>query len=400
MRIRIDNSLLNKLGTIWVLINIWALPLEYFIEAFSPTIRGVVTNSIAAVALLYGMLLIICSLLLHYNQQQIGLIIVLIIVVGTNILVFKENNSAVIPIFKMLLMTYMASFALSSINSFQGLYNTILKTSYVAIPLCIAIRVLVLPQVYREYGNFSIMLFPYAFIVCAEMFKKKGMINTIFGLISAFSLLVFGNRTSILLLAIGMLLLEYKKNPVWKTLAFIIIGIGLITFSSFTETFFNNILDSLIRIFYNKGIYSRAIVFVKNEGIFNLSGRELFYQNALALIKKSPLLGNGVGSDMVYNFYNIYSTSSSVTGFYSHNGFLEMAVEFGVPLAIIVWMSIFIMALRKYVNYDRYDIEFVFFIIMLVYGIGRTFLGYPYWYNWYFWGAIGMLMKNNPARLE
>ncbi len=55
---------------------------------------------------------------------------------------------------------------------------------------------------------------------------------------------------------------------------------------------------------------------------FSGMGRAGFWGEAITLIKKNPLFGNG---------YNTYARLAKATGYYAHNCYLQMAAEIGIP---------------------------------------------------------------------
>lgn len=400
MVIKIDDSLFNKLGIWWLTITLLNQPIGYILEIFNFPYYIFIDSAFVYFCLLMGVLLVVIPCAYVAYRARMLVIVLTLVMILLSIFIYPENRDASIPILRMMLMSVLAYYAISYINDYEKILKIITRIGYVIIPLSVYARIFLRGQVYRDYANFAIMLFPYVFAFCFLTIKKVSAVNILYFVAGMYFILMFGNRTTFLLLLFGLFLVIYKRSPSKLVIALLVLFVVLFMFESQIENVLNSVITYLYSLFSNNNVYSRTLSVFQSQNLLDLSGREAFFQNAFELIKKSPIIGNGVGSDMIYN-YDRFATNSmdiSLTGAYSHNGFLEMSVEFGVLFSILVWGCIIYKCILNYLTIKYEDERFFLFLTMLLYGVIRTFLGYPYWYNWYFWGAIAFLfMRNNKS---
>lgn len=122
--------------------------------------------------------------------------------------------------------------------------------------------------------------------------------------------------------------------------------------------------------------FSRATQFISTSGRINwagTSGRDVIYQNALHLIKESPVIGYGI-----FGMFGIISN-------YPHNLLLEILLQGGV-IFLVVAVCIFLLFTRKLQYMKRQDksngilaVLFLYPIVMLMFS--GTYLKTPqFWF--------------------
>lgn len=145
------------------------------------------------------------------------------------------------------------------------------------------------------------------------MINKKGTVWKCIALILMMEMLAIGSRGPLLVCAAYWLFtLIWKTFSILKSLA---LAVALyIAYILLFEPFVN----LLVLIFDSIGINSRTLqLLISDELISHDSGRDELYQMAWDLIDRSPLFGSGVWADRQYG------------GFYSHNIFLELIIDYG-----------------------------------------------------------------------
>jgi len=159
-------------------------------------------------------------------------------------------------------------------------------------------------------------------------------------LITALSVLISGSKTGIitlityLALRFAEFLLLQKKNIKSLIAPLIIIGLFIMivpVIMGFLQTLFN---------FFAMNIpsFSRVELLFTNFGEAfseNGSGRNITWKVALQLIQLSPIIGIGIGTyqDLAIGLFN----ESDI----SHNTFLQLSAEWGIPLALIFFLYVF-----------------------------------------------------------
>ena len=153
----------------------------------------------------------------------------------------------------------------------------------------------------------------------------------------------------------------------------------------------SNIKSFVLQKYESQNTYSRILTRIFEADLFDLSGRDDLFKSSIKLIRKNPVLGNGIGSDTTMiikeRLYTPDYVLSNGGGLSVHNGILEFAMEFGLialAAAVSLLWRICVCAFKQ-VNYG-YD--FIFLVLLLGVGIFRTIFGYPYWYNHAFWMGI------------
>lgn len=400
MVIRLNDSLFNKISIWWLLLTLIEQPIGYILEAFDVPFYNAVSSIFVYICLVIGFLLLAMSSIYKTNRSNVILFCTILLLILLNILIFPENRPASIPILRMTTISIMAFYSILYIRDYSLVIKMVSRIGYVIVPMAVYVRVFLRAQVYRDYANFAIMLFPYIFAFCFSMLNKSSIIDTLYFLAGTAAILMFGNRTTFLLLLLGLVLLLYKRNPSRLILGLLFFIGLLLVFQNQIADIVNAILSPIYSVFNDNTVYSRTLAVFQSQKLLDLSGREAFFFNAFELIKKSPLFGNGIGADMIFNYSRFGSSVSNIilTGLYSHNGFLEMSVEFGIAIAVLVWGWVIFKSIIKFRRMEYNDKLFLFLLVLL-YGLARSFLGYPYWYNWYFWGAIAFLvMKDGKSK--
>lgn len=119
------------------------------------------------------------------------------------------------------------------------------------------------------------------------------------------------------------------------------------------------------------------------------SGRDITWKIALELIKSSPIVGIGVGtySGIAKQFFGI--------GVFAHNTYLQLAVEWGVPIVFILFSYIFCLMGKVTLFYKGKDAtSFIFILrdILIVFSIGSLAISLNN--ARFFWLVLGAFMVN------
>ncbi len=236
-----------------------------------------------------------------------------------------------------------------------------------------------------------------AFFLCILvylLYKNKTISHIILGIVSVLFLILFGRRAHVLYFAliISVIYLRklYKdsvKNKLFSILAVTIFIFMLALFSDY-------IVSGLYSLLSIAGINSRTLLMMTQGDFYDLNGRDILYEYAFELMRKSPLLGNGIGSTMVLaHNRGRYASSTPYSGVNTHNGILEMGAEFGV-IAMIIFVIIHVIVLVRIVKFQITETEEHILYILLGTGFWAVLIGASYlnvFQYAMFWGYYLML---------
>ena len=171
--------------------------------------------------------------------------------------------------------------------------------------------------------------------------------------------------TIISLTIVPFIILTNSRNGLISLIITLLLYYGFKKFSLF---FFGGFFLTLITNFSIKYIYPSLSIYqwLENRNIlnkilkinfdYNSSPRIIIFKSSLSFIKERPLLGWGAST-----FPHLHSqTLSKVDAQHTHNIFLELAHNFGIPLSIIIFSSILFLLIKlfKFVNTSQYKYSF------------------------------------------
>lgn len=209
------------------------------------------------------------------------------------------------------------------------------------------------------------------------LFYQKKTLPLIVSLIVLLIVVAIGSRGAALIFVgyiVADLFLQRSKFR-WMLL----IGCVVITF---LVPLFSDFLDSI-------GITSRTLMRIGDGELMYSSGREELYPVFLNLMNENPILGIGLYGDRLYS-----------DGTYCHNLFLELCLDFGIPIGTIIIISGFIIIVRSYLRCD-YDMRRLL-LLFVFYGICPLLASNSYLVDNYLAVLVGIivLIKKNKYRFN
>ena len=195
------------------------------------------------------------------------------------------------------------------------------------------------------------------------------------------------------ILPFSLLLLKISKNK-FERVSFTLISLTIIPFIILTNSrngliclittlllyygfkkvslfFFGGFFLTLITNFLIKYIYPSLSIYqwLENRNLLNKifkinfdydsSPRVVIFKSSLSFIKDKPLLGWGAST-----FPHLHSeTLSKVDAQHTHNIFLELAHNFGIPLSIIIFSSILFLLIKLFKSVKNSQSEYSFKIL-------------------------------------
>lgn len=232
----------------------------------------------------------------------------------------------------------------------------------------------------------------YSFIgFCMYFYNKQNknkVIVLVFMMISFVQILLFGNRSSILICLAIIIYYEFininKKNALTTilklTLAFIIVVYIALNIS--------NILTNINYAMQKLGIFSYSItkyVLTLQDGIEGIVSQSSGRDNIFILSKQIIIDSNFMPNGVTY-FENISGI------IYPHNLFLEIMIEFGI-FGLVIFIITSLILLNKYIMYSKVNYDFkVLIAVIVIYSSIRLMLSDTYWKEQLFWCVIGLIL--------
>jgi len=274
--------------------------------------------------------------------------------------------------------TYMLSYVLYGVVGmlfcsvplhFEKVFKTI---SFVFIPYTAYLLFLHIPLMLK-YGylvesmdiSYTLLHGVCAVLICWKSFSK--LFKCIFAILLAISVyyifFLSSCRGAVLSLAVFVLILymSQKKHKAFRV--FLIFSIAIFLF-----LFWEDIFGILYQWFPDANWLNRILY----SADFS-SGRDDIYRMAINLVDRNLLFGVGIGGFESY-----------ADGTYTHNLFLQMFCEMGLPLGLIVSAILSVWIVRSILKKDD-SFENKFQIFLICQFIPRLLLSSVYWLNSFIW---------------
>lgn len=195
---------------------------------------------------------------------------------------------------------------------------------------------------YMDYANgISIICGLSAYFAIIE--KKK--LDCVFMAIMYIVLLIAGGRGSFLTMALLTLVLFWitKRNN-RKTQKYFVTGAIVLSLALVVSTFLSD-LSSLI------GFESRNLERLTEGGFFYANDRTSIWSELINKSSNNILLGSGICADRYY----LSKANLATSGYYAHNIFVEMMVDFGL-VGIVMFCAILFLFRRFYTRISHPEI--------------------------------------------
>ena len=240
---------------------------------------------------------------------------------------------------------------------------------------------------YMDLGinlTYSFMGFSMNYYVIKDKYR---FISLILMIVSFIEIVIFGNRSSMLIVL--FIFAYYEIINLKKTNILISISKLIIAFVSimYLVLNLNDILITLVDKLNKIGINSYSLtkhVLTLQDGLKGIitqsSGRDDIYILAKNMIVNSGFMPHGLG---------YFEDSTGII--YPHNLFIEVCLDFGI-FGVIGLIILFIVLFKKYIKYCKHDELFkVCVAIMFIYSFTRLMFSSSYWRELFFWMNIGLV---------
>lgn len=306
-----------------------------------------------------------------------------------NALIYKESSFIILPVFIEFILKSFSGFIIGSLDTDgEMLYDAFLK-----IGLLNFFAIVLYPFV-DFLDSMNYMRFGYAMVPSVIMFlfalfdKEDQKIGWLLALLTSFILTVmYGSRGALVVfLVLGLLLFLFSKRIKFankiKILVFGVLIIMLVLK-------YNLIVRTIDYLYHNLGIETYALMKFRrmfDGGFWDASsGRDRIYKRLLSHIKEKPTIGNGIGF------------AQKVSGFTSHNLFLQVLIESGL-IGLLIWICLWIYCIKKYkfMAIQNEDGFYKIATLLISVSLGRLLFSSDYWLRPEYWFVLSMLINFKP----
>jgi len=192
--------------------------------------------------------------------------------------------------------------------------------------------------------------------------------------------MVLGSRGALLCIAVylAIMLVKQKSFRVLFTVTFFIGSMYI---------FSNNIFLLIAKTIEGVGISSRTIsMFLNNDIITHLSGRESLYEVIIDKIQQNPFAYKGINASYL------------LFGGYPHNIFLELIYDLGLIIFIPVF-CILVFLSYKTIFSERSDVNDIECILFSM-AIPSLLVSGSLWVSWNFWMWLALAVKQHVCLLN
>lgn len=261
-----------------------------------------------------------------------------------------------------------------SITDVNIFFAILTKSSFLISALCTLIYFCHIRKISTNLVFSYTLLLPYL-IHLSKAIEEKNIFYIILVLFESYMMVTYASRGTLICILFFFLLLCIKK---YKLKSFLPIGIVFILLVVLYFIFYKfNIFTHIYQYYMAKGKYFRIMDLLSSGSFFDNNGRFDIYKNYLSYIIKHPIIGNGVGANLV-------------VGIFPHNLFIEIIFNFGI-FSILICYYIYYLLKEYFITYFDKDTDNIF-LILLSSGVFPLFFSSTYLEWMYFWVFIGFLL--------
>lgn len=309
-----------------------------------------------------------------WNRRKVLFIVtyvITVLILLIHVIIFPDNELYIRQsVFRFLLPILLPTFlAVVCIRNFQILIDTLYYVSWCTFGLALiyALSFFTGRIVFESYN----MGFSYGLLLpMLSLYIRKNFWSVIASFFMFLMIIALGSRGAAVIF-VCYLLYDFLINNKRFFFVFILVGIGVFLLIPY----FIEFLSSL-------GITSRTLSLLLSGHMDSDSGRGYIYERCIEKLMQFPLFGLGLFGDRVI-----------VNGSYCHNIFLEIAMDFGFPLAIFIILGLFIWIIIRY--FHCIPENRVFLVMILCAVLMKLFVSGSYLEDYDFALLVGILYRGD-----
>lgn len=193
------------------------------------------------------------------------------------------------------------------------------------------------------FGNMEISysILPLAIFSFYSFTTSKKIKHLLYFIVSSLTIVAVGSRGPLIciLIFIFIFMLTNAKKQKILTIIFLIISIFFIYN-------FNTIILNMISVFEKYDIPSRTLYKIIESDFTDGTGRNKIYATTLDLLNEYPVFGVGLGVERITINQKFNNMQKDMSSSYPHNLILEILVQFGYVIGILVILFVAFIILR------------------------------------------------------
>lgn len=318
------------------------------------------------------------------------LVLLLCILLATLIITGKQNSAFLLDIYIQTLFSFVVGYTFCrNIDNYHRLKIYLECTSIVLIitqvfSIFILKENILMNKTYSQEQAY--ILLPAVIISLNSLFDKITLVHLVNFFVGICLIFMMGTRGPLVCILLFILVRILLKTMQIKR-KYIIIG-SVMTVTYVVYTYFAKLMKIALKISENLHLSTRSIIQILNGSFFTDSSRNVLKIFSIKLIQERPLLGWGMGNDRL-KLANMFHYDDAI-GWYPHNFFLEILVQFGVIIGfcfiVCIAYVIFVNVFSKQISYDEKNV----FLIFLAIGFFPLLFSGSYMTWTLFWAFLGI----------
>lgn len=230
---------------------------------------------------------------------------------------------------------------------------------------------------YMTYANLSVI--PWCFVVLYARMEKK-LIYRVLACVYGALLILFSSRGGILYVSAYIIYTVLLSSIRPKGKLALLVALAIIV--GYVIVDFENVIAWVNRISTEFGVYNRVLDNINRNVLFTDNARTHLWTSAWKYIWERPLLGYGVCGDCVL---------FGGTGWYVHNMFLELMLNYGVIIGGALLLAYLFMGVYMIVrckNVFQKEIFLLFFVV----SVSQTMISYSLYLNMAVYVTISLFL--------
>lgn len=321
------------------------------------------------------------SFISRIDYKIVFSIIITMLVICFQLLLFPQNNAYFNQTLNVFFTTCLPAFLfILALRDYDLLLKKLVRCSYFIgiVSSCVFVADAVFSL--KFFGDYA-MGYSYAcllpiLVIINDYFEKHNIWKLALIILSALNVVAFGSRGAVLCIGVFIILIFLKRCDSLRD-KIIRLCIGVVLLILFLN-FYQPVLIFVDEILRGFGIHSRTLtVFINNA---NYLGREDIYDSLLRHVINDPFTIRGINADFL------------LVNTYSHNIILEILVEFGFILGLVLLIALLFMVIKSiFINISSSYGKIL--LMVFSYAIPSLFFSNTLWRSMYFWMWIALLLN-------
>ncbi|HOA16004.1 MAG TPA: hypothetical protein PKJ05_06695 [Bacillota bacterium] len=271
-----------------------------------------------------------------------------------------------------------------SVRDFKRLVSWLKALSVFA--LIYAVMIILTGQRAADYMTLSYNLLVPLMIATWSALNEKNIWQGLAGIIFLFTVLAFGARGPLLcyFAFAGIYLVKYFFQDFKRTYPVLE---ALLAGALLASLNLRPLLDLVNRLLPS----SRTLSMALKGDLLSSSGRAGIYKAVWEAIKKSPLSMKGLLADRIIVSEHLRRQVSE--GYYAHNLFLELSVNFGVVIGAVLTAGLLLYSVLAYLRFEKMNDRYasLVYAVFASYVLVEVQVSSSYLTNAFFWVLVGLI---------